>query len=114
MEAFLNHLARPDAARIRFLPGLGHEALDHARHGAPFGMRTRCKIPSELGVEVLGLAAGGVEPAVRCQVGMHGHEPAFQSDRADEVKEEGLPGAVLADHETDRGATVRDPLEVTE
>ena len=78
------------------------EPLDDAAHRATVGLGAGGDVAHQLGEQAAGLAAGGVQPAVGGQVGVHGDELAFQRDGADQVQEERLARAVLADDEAAR------------
>ena len=111
-EPLADHGPGGHAPPIGVARGLADEALDHAGQRAPVGLGASREVARHLGVEAARLPSGCMEPPVGREVGEHDHEPLLERDQADEVHEEGLARAVLADREADRGPAVGDALDV--
>lgn len=57
-------------------------------------------------------APGGMKPAIRVQVGMHGHEFSLHGDGAHQVQKERLARTVFADHDPKGRATFDQPTDI--
>ncbi|MGC4107221.1 MAG: hypothetical protein QM753_12935, partial [Thermomicrobiales bacterium] len=107
--------------RVRVFPGsagigqrLGDEALDHAGHRAAIWLGPGGHVAHQFGVEAACLASGGVEAAIRREVGVDGDELLLERNRADDVEEERLARTVFADHEPHRRPAIGNPLDIGE
>src|SRR6266536_2641751 len=109
-----DRLVRPGTGGVGLADRAGHEPLDDARQRPAVGAGPGGEVADQLGVQAAGLAGGRVQAAVGRQVRVRGDQPPLQRDRPDQVQEERLTRAVLADDEPAGGTAVGDAVEVAQ
>ena len=80
--------------------GLADKAFDNIRQCTTIWLGPGGKISRHLRVEAPCLPAGRVDASIRGKVGKHDDQSLFERHKPDQVHEEGLAGAILADDET--------------
>jgi hypothetical protein len=80
--------------------GLADKPLDNTWQCTAIRLGTGGKVSRHLCVEAPCLPAGRVDASIRGKVGKHNDQSLFERYKPDQVHEEGLAGAVLADDET--------------
>ena len=86
--------------RLGIVLGLADKAFDHIRQCTTIWLGPGGKISRHLRVEAPCLPAGRVDASIRGKVGKHDDQSLFERHKPDQVHEEGLAGAILADDET--------------
>ena len=99
-KALANDLVCRLFLRFGVVVGLADKSLDNIRQSTAIWLGTGGKISRHLRVEAPRLPAGRVDASIRGKVGKHDDQSLFERHKPDQIHEEGLAGAILADDET--------------